>query len=235
MPALRRIAGRGMGVAADGWLSGDKVPNACILALGRIGSDGAINALRWLAGSTQHNGFRKRIVAALDVAATAAGLTPGQLVERTVTTAGLDDQHTVVLTSGAAVGRATLDAELKTQLEWMVDGRWARKPAAGVPAEDVNRVKRQVKEIRDAVASERRRVESLFADDRCWELADWQRYYLEHPITGRVTQRLIWRCETAARSPASRLRTGYRPSPGPPTSPRRALCGSGTRPHVVNR
>ncbi|MFL6239416.1 MAG: hypothetical protein ACJ735_08025 [Actinomycetes bacterium] len=73
VPALLRISERGIEMSGlIGWMSGDKVPNAAILALGRIGSDEAIAALEGLADRTRHNGFRKRIALALLAAAEAA-------------------------------------------------------------------------------------------------------------------------------------------------------------------
>jgi hypothetical protein len=79
VPLLHRLAVRAIGSSAlDGWLAGDKVPNACIVSLGQIGSAKAVAALQQLQVGTKHNGLRKRIAAALAMAAAASGLTPGQ-------------------------------------------------------------------------------------------------------------------------------------------------------------
>lgn len=50
----------------------------------------------------------------------------------------------------------------------------------------MNAIKRQVAGLRGTVAQERRRVEGLFAEDRGWDMGEWRRYYLGHPITGRI-------------------------------------------------
>ncbi len=34
--------------------------------------------------------------------------------------------------------------------------------------------------------------------DRSWDMADWRRYYLDHPVTGRLARPLIWRVVDSA-------------------------------------
>ncbi len=194
VPTLHRLALRAIGSSGlNGWLSGDKVANACIVALGQIGGAEAGAALRRLQDSTSHNGFRKRIARALTVAAVASGLTPGQLAERMVPTGGLREDGTVDVAAGTLTARASVDDDLKVTVAWAVAGGWAARPPTDASTSDVKAVRWQVKELRDALRAERRRVEGLFAVDRRWDMADWRRYYLDHPVTGRLARRLIWR------------------------------------------
>lgn len=193
VPTLHRLAVRGIHQdGADGWLASEKVPNAVILVLGRLATPDAVAALQQLADSTKHNGFRKRIAAALAVAAEATGLTPSQLVERTVPRGGLDDTGTVALIAGAVTARAGVDDRLKVTTQWQTSAGWATKPPAGAVMADVDRVKRAAKELKDLLGAERRRVEGLLATDREWDGEEWRRYYLDHPVTGRLSRRLIW-------------------------------------------
>jgi len=190
---LHRLADRAIHASGlTGWLVGEKVPNACIVSLGQIGTAEATAALQQLQDSTTHNGFRKRIAAALTVAATASGLTPGQLAERTVPTGGLGDHGTVEIVAGTLTARASVDDDLKVRIQWAAASGWAAKSPTDAPKADVRAVRRRVKEFRDTIGAERRRVEGLFAVDRSWELAEWRRYYLDHPVTGRLARRLIW-------------------------------------------
>jgi len=194
VPTLHRLAVRAIRSSSlVGWLSGDRVPNACIVSLGQIGSAEAVAALQQLQDGTKHNGFRKRIAAALAVAAVASGLTPGQLVERTAPTGGLREDGTVDLTAGTLTARGAVDDGLNVTVAWTVAGGWAAKPPADASVHDVKAVRRQVKELRDVLGAERRRVEGLFAVGRSWDVADWRRYYLDHPVTGRLARWLIWR------------------------------------------
>jgi Domain of unknown function (DUF4132) len=195
--ALEQLAVRGIRQSGlIGWLSGDKVPNACILALGRIASPDAVAALQHLADSTKHNGFRKRVATALSVAAQASGLSPSQLVERAVPAGGLDRNGTLTITAGDVSARAAVDDRLKITTRWQTLAGWGPKPPAGASAADLNQVKRAVKELKDRIGVERRRVEGLLATDRSWDVAEWRRYYLDHPLTGQLTRRLIWTFES---------------------------------------
>jgi hypothetical protein len=54
-----------------------------------------------------------------------------------------------------------------------------------------------VKEVKDALAGERARLESLLADDRRWDAAQWHEPYLAHPVTGPLARRLLWTIEDA--------------------------------------
>ena len=194
VPTLHKVADRAVHASnLTGWLVGDKVPNACIVSLGQLGTAEAIAALQRLQDGTTHNGFRKRIAAALTAAATASGLAPGQLAERTVPTGGLSPHGTVEIVAGTLTARASVDDDLKVRTQWAATHGWAAKPPPDAPRADVQAVRRQAKELRDMLGAERRRVEGLLATDRTWDLAEWRRYYLDHPVTGRLARRLIWR------------------------------------------
>jgi hypothetical protein len=178
VPALRAVAERAF--AHNGWYIGSqKVPNAAILGLGRIGGPDAVSALSKLDLSVSDNGFRTRIANALAEAGEAQGLSPGAVAERMVDAGGLGADGTVELTDGSVTALATLGPDLTIT----VTGSGRTEPV----------IRKQLTELRGLVARERRRVEGLFAEDRDWGLADWRRYYLDHPITGRIAARLLWR------------------------------------------
>jgi hypothetical protein len=193
LPTVHRLAVRGIRSSGlIGWMSGDKIPNACIIALGRIGTPGAIAALQQLADSTKHNGLRKRIAASLSEAANAAGLTAAQLIEQTIPTGGLNADSTMTVTARELTARISLGPSLKISVEWRIGPQWAAHPDSTAETQDVDAVKRAVKELKTLVAAERRRIEGLFAADRTWDIGVWAKYYLEHPISGPIARRLVW-------------------------------------------
>jgi Domain of unknown function (DUF4132) len=168
-----------------------KVANAAIRQLGEIANDAAVAALVRLKPRIKHKTIGKQLERALEQTATAAGLTKGQLLERQVPTFGLDPNGRKEVELGSATAVVERD-----QLTWISGG----KPVKSVPktakeehADELRRLREEQREIKKVLAVERLRVESLLAEERTWELEEWRRLYLDHPLTGAFAQRLIWR------------------------------------------
>jgi hypothetical protein len=197
VPALQRIAHRAIhATGVDDYIESAKVPNACIYSLGTIASADAIAALQHLQRTTKHAGFRKQIRAALSAAAERSGVTPSELVERVVPTAGLSETSQRILPVAPEISarvRVTDDGKVVT--EWLVDGQWVARAPSGVDAKRYPSVREAVKEVKEVVAGERSRLESLLADDRQWKVPDWQQLYLGHPVTAPIARRLLWTVE----------------------------------------
>jgi Domain of unknown function (DUF4132) len=209
VPALQAAADRAIhGNGDTGWVESAKVPNACIYSLGVIGSADAIAALQQLQRTTRNAGFRKQISTALTAAAQRSGLTPSQLVERVVPAAGLDpagERHIQVTPAATARVRVTEDCRVVT--EWNSGDSWATKAPAGASVKEQSALRAAVKDVKDTLAGERYRLESLLADDRQWTAGEWRRLYLDHPVTGPLARRLLWTVQddgaTATGLPAS--------------------------------
>jgi Domain of unknown function (DUF4132) len=168
-----------------------KVANACIRQLGELGTEDAVAALARMKATIKHKTIGKQIERALEEAAVAAGITKGQLLERQVPTFGLDADGRKEAPLGAATALVERDS-----LAWLSRG----KPVKSVPKSvkedhtaELRALRDEQKEIKKALAAERVRVEGLFAEDRAWELEEWRKLYLDHPLTGAFARRLIWR------------------------------------------
>jgi len=201
VPGLRAVADRVMHGSDAGYFASDKPANACIHSLGLVGSVDAIAALQHLRRATGHNGLRKLIRAALASAAERSGLTSSQLVERVVPAAGLGagSERQLALAPGAAA-RVRITTDCRVVTEWRHDGRWLPRAPAGVDPKQHPELRAAVKQVRDALAGERARLESLLADDRRWDAAQWRELYLAPPVTGPVARRLLWTIEDPAGS-----------------------------------
>jgi len=188
--ALATIASRVLLDFSDIWFSA-RVPNACIYSLGEIASPAAVTSLLDLQRTVRHAGFRKQIDAALASAARRAGLSPSQLAERVVPDAGLTASRQRVIAGASATARIAI-GDGQPQTEWLTPAGWAGQIPAGTDGQDVKLVKLAAKEVRNAIVSERVRLEGLLAIERSWSLAGWRRLYLEHPVTGSLASGLIW-------------------------------------------
>ncbi|MBG0828253.1 DUF4132 domain-containing protein [Planomonospora sp. ID67723] len=176
-----------------------RLAGAAINALGDCDDPAAVGALGRLQQVIRHRSLRKQIGVALAAAAGRAGLTPGQLLERSVPAHGLAadgtrswrlDGHTVILSvADARTVRLSFTAP---------DGAALRTLPAALQesrADELAAVKAVRKEVRQTLAAERTRMEGLFTADRAWPYGEWIRHYRDHPITGVVARGLIWQAD----------------------------------------
>ncbi|MBP2478642.1 hypothetical protein JOF53_007514 [Crossiella equi] len=186
------------GVAERDWRPGGgvvlskKVGNAAVLALGMAGGAEAVAALTRLDALCRDNGDRKRVAAALALAGAAMGLTAGQVAERMVEDGGFTAEGYAEFERESVRVRVLLAEGARCTVRWWSGADWVAKVPAGAPESEVRALRRRVAEAKALVTAERRRVEGLFAQDRDWDLAEWRRYYLGHPVTGRIAERLLW-------------------------------------------
>ncbi len=126
------------------------------------------------------------------------GWTRDQLADRTVPTGGLDDGGTLALSFGSRQFTVTLDAHLKPVLR-NADG----KPIAALPEprqDDDAGAAKEAKQLLGACKKEAKQVVTLqtgrlyeaMCTGRVWPAADWRTYLQQHPLVGRLAQRLVW-------------------------------------------
>ncbi|TCC05096.1 DUF4132 domain-containing protein [Kribbella soli] len=197
LPQLRRLAIKTVTVIGGqfGNPRSLRLANSSAQAMADIGGASSITELLALERSVRHGTLLRQIRKAIDALASAQGLTRDQLLERAVETHDLDadGKRRQPLTRGSA--------------EVVVDGRTAallyvdekQTPRKSVPpdvkqadAETLGALRNELKAIRKTIAGERVRLDGLMATDRRWPLGNWRTWYLDHPITGRMTRTLVW-------------------------------------------
>lgn len=198
VPALSAIARRAIhGAGECGYIESATVPQACIGSLGVIGSDEAIGCLQELLGTTRDARARKQIGGALAGAARRAGLRPGEIAERIVTSAGLDRHGERIVAAGGVTAQVRIADDWKVSTRWRGRQGWVqRAPAGAAVAEQA--VGAAVREVGAALAQERRRLEGLLAQDRDWPAGTWRALYCEHPVTGAISRGLLWEFRSGA-------------------------------------
>ncbi|MFI6826436.1 DUF4132 domain-containing protein [Kribbella sp. NPDC050241] len=201
LPQLRRLASKSVTVIGGqfGNPRSLRLANASAQAMADIGAPASITELLALERSVRHGTLLKQIRKAIDALAAAQGMTREELLERAVETHDLDKdgERRVSLSRGSAL--------------IVVDGRTAslvyvdenQTPRKSVPAdvkqtdaETLAAIRGDLKAIRKTIAGERLRLDGLMSLDRRWPLDDWRTWYLDHPITGRLTRTLVWAFST---------------------------------------
>ncbi|MFN2467408.1 MAG: DUF4132 domain-containing protein [Gaiellaceae bacterium] len=186
---LERVFERGLR-----W-SSIKLVNACIHALGTLGAARSTAALVRMRSSVSDRGILKQVERALGEAAARQGISKSELRERLVQEVGLEEGR-LELPAGPVSAVVVVDPPGKVTLSWRsANGVLSRTAPAVVReqhADDLRTVRGAVKDVKDALARERRRVEELFVEERHWPVAAWRGRYLDHPLTRALGRRLIW-------------------------------------------
>ncbi|WP_431965706.1 DUF4132 domain-containing protein [Actinacidiphila sp. bgisy160] len=192
-----RAGGPGSDVIEDLKLAG-----AAINALAEIDDPAALEALWRLRAKLKHRALLKQLGTALATAAARQGITPGQLIERSVPGHGLGPDGSLVRElAGCRVRLAIEDAATVRLTFTGPDGRTSRTAPAAVKAQcadELAELKLLARQVRATLSAERARLEALMSAGRIWPYDEWRRHYRDHPVTGILTRGLIWEAQDAA-------------------------------------
>ena len=134
----------------------------------------------------------------VDSIAERSGWTIEELTDRTISTAGLDDNGLLILDYGERSFIASLDDKFKWQLK-NADGEKIKALPEARKSENpelVKEAKKQFsnskKELSQLLTMQISRFYEAMCAERQWRVEDWQKYLQPHPIVGRLIQRLVW-------------------------------------------
>jgi hypothetical protein len=126
------------------------------------------------------------------------GWATDELADRTISTAGLDDNGVLTLDYGERIFTASFDDKFKWHLK-NSDGDEIKALPEARKSEDVTLVKEakkqftnSKKELTQLLNMQMTRFYEAMCAQRHWRVEDWQKYLQPHPIVGRLVQRLIW-------------------------------------------
>ena len=191
VPRLTALALR-LGLPHHSMLDSPKLANAAVNSLAEVADPAAMEALVRLQAVIKDRGLRKQVDTALTTVAGRLGVTPAQLVERSVSHHGLSGDGAVEWTVGGHRVRAAVVGGAAVRTSYTApDGRTTATAPAAIRGE-LAEVKAAVRELRKSLAGERARLEALFSADRSWPYQEWCRYYRDHPLTGSISRGLIW-------------------------------------------
>ena len=127
-----------------------------------------------------------------------SGWSTEELADRTISTAGLDDNGLLILDYGERTFTASLDEQFKWQLKNAEGKKIKALPEArkNENPELVKEAKKQFsnskKELNQLLTMQISRFYEAMCAQRQWRVEDWQKYLQPHPIVGRFIQRLVW-------------------------------------------
>ncbi|MEU9999418.1 DUF4132 domain-containing protein [Streptomyces sp. NPDC050848] len=199
--AVALHAGVGVGGSGGECRSGPLASTA-VAVLGEFEGRRGEEAVQWL--GRVRNAVRNRTIVkaatkALETVAGRAGLTPSMVRERGVPAHGLDargvreealGEYTAVLAVrepgvAALSFRGPQGRVLKS----------APKPVRERYGERLAPLRAASKELRTLLTVERSRLEDHLTAGTTWPAEDWERYYIDHPVTGSVARALLWEAD----------------------------------------
>lgn len=177
---------------------------ALIVMLAWIDHPSATQLMLSVGSRFRTKSFQDEATKQAELLAERKGWTVGELADRTIPTAGLDESGILELSYGERVFTARLLPDLSLEL-LSPDG--ARIKALPAPrqtddadaAKDAKKVLATAKKELKAVAQlQAERLYEALCTERTWTFEDWQRYLNEHPVLRHLTQRLAWAATTDA-------------------------------------
>jgi hypothetical protein len=126
------------------------------------------------------------------------GWTVDELADRTIPTAGFDDDGVLELPYGPRTFTAVLRPDLTVELR-DPDGKVIKALPAPRQSDDADRAKESKKafsaarkELKNIATLQAQRLYEAMCTERSWPAEDWDRYLLRHPVAGPAVRRLVW-------------------------------------------
>jgi Domain of unknown function (DUF4132) len=173
-----------------------KVANAATAALAALADPAAAAQLSRLRLRVKHSSSRSAVDKALNAASENTGLSPDDLAEMSVPAFGLDRKGARRIEFGDTYAEVRVANAREVELNWFAR---SGKACASVPAivrtkhaDELKRLKREVKDASTMLAAQALRLERSFIAERNWPVKVWRERFLDHPLLGTLTRRLIW-------------------------------------------
>jgi hypothetical protein len=166
--------------------------------LKQIGSDVALMLLSVIAAKSKHKILQERAGVMIQNAADTRGLSLEELADRLVPALGLDEEGAFTLDFGPRQFALAFDEELKPVV---LDAKGARlkdlpKPNksddAALAKATADRLKLLRKDARTLAGLQITRMERAMVTARRWPLAEFKRFFIDHPLMRYLSARLVW-------------------------------------------
>jgi hypothetical protein len=142
--------------------------------------------------------FQEEAVRQAGALAERKGWTVDELADRTIPTAGFDDDGVLELPYGPRAFTAVLRPDLTVELR-DPDGTVIKALPAPRQSDDAERAKESKKalsaakkELKSIATLQAQRLYEAMCTERSWPARDWDRYLLRHPVAGPAVRRLVW-------------------------------------------
>ena len=171
---------------------------ALLQVLAWIDQPAATQVVLSVANRFRTKGIQEEAVRLCQMLADRKGWTLDELSDRTIPTAGFDEEGKMELDYGARKFVASLADDMSIVVTNQVGKTISSLPDAN-QSDDPEKAKQSKaslsngrKELKSVLTLQKDRLYEAMCTQRTWRFEDWDTYLRQHPIVGRYCQRLVW-------------------------------------------
>ena len=184
-----------------------RIANACVWSLGEIGDEQAVGQLALLKIKVKLKSAQKQIAKALLATAERLGITTLDLEEMSVPTYGMTEVGIRRMAFGEFTAELQVAGTSQVNLSWIKpDGKRQKSIPAAVKKSQPDQLKSlraDIADLKKMLPAQRNRIDTLYLEQRSWNLATWRERYLDHPLIGTIARRLIWSFDDGGQTTAA--------------------------------
>ncbi|WP_217699034.1 DUF4132 domain-containing protein [Prosthecobacter debontii] len=173
-----------------------RVGNACVSALGMMGTTDALGQLALIKVRVKFGGAQAAIDKALTQLAERLEVPREEVEEISVPAYGMTGVGELTQRVGDFTAELKVVTSRQTEMLWRRDDGKGQKtlPAAVKSAcdEEVKELMAAKKDIEKMLPAQSERLDKLYLQRKSWSVGDWRERYLDHPLVGVLARRLIW-------------------------------------------
>ena len=124
-----------------------------------------------------------------------SGKTKDQMEDENVPHFDLDSLRAKEFTYGNITAKVQIMTYNTVSLEWSVDQKSQKSVPAQMKTEyptELKALQKQVKEIKETLSAQTKRVETFYLAERNWNFEDWTPVFHEHGLMSAISRPLIW-------------------------------------------
>ncbi|MEH0156693.1 DUF4132 domain-containing protein [Limibacter armeniacum] len=181
------------------------VGNACLYVLASSEGMEGIGYLSQLRVRVKQNNTRTLIGKYMAEAALKLNISEEEIEDMSVPSFGLENGVREVAFEDYIL-QVSIEKVGKVAMQWIKpDGALQKTVPAFVKqdeklAEKLKELKGEVKQLQHTLSTQRDRLDSMFVQERVWTYKNFEKYYLNHGLTGFIAQKLIWTLQVGDQS-----------------------------------
>ena len=174
-----------------------RLGNACIYSLSVNESMEALHQLAFLKIKIRFKSALKLIEKSLNSAAERLSVSRAELEEMSVPEYGLTEVGLLEEEMSDFTARMQILDSNKIELKWIkLDDKVQKSVPTAIKkdhAESLKELKATMKDIQKMIPAQKERIQNLYLQNKQWNYPIWKERYLDHPLTGTLARRLVWK------------------------------------------